>query len=168
MKRREGFPFENTGRKSARPKTFNTPHLVRVVREVDLVEYLRGLVLDGLHLDLVRRVLPLAVPQRLLQPLDRVHRDRVPPRPAPVSSFSRCSGRDHISRFMSPLERRQLLHERLRAREQPRGQPHQLPPALLAQPVPVVRQLLHDLAVDLVAEDLLKKSQAIRLLSINT
>ena len=45
------------------------------------MEDLRGLVLDGLHLHLVRRVLPLAVPQRLLQPLRRVQRDRVPPRP---------------------------------------------------------------------------------------
>ena len=56
-------------------------HLVRVVREIDFVENLRGLMLDGLHLHLVRRVLPLAVPQRLLQPLRRVQRDRVPPRP---------------------------------------------------------------------------------------
>ena len=45
------------------------------------MEDLRGLVLDGLHLHLVRWVLPLAVPQRLLQPLRRVQRDRVPPRP---------------------------------------------------------------------------------------
>ena len=45
------------------------------------MEDLRGLVLDRLHLHLVRRVLPLAVPQRLLQPLRRVQRDRVPPRP---------------------------------------------------------------------------------------
>ena len=48
----------------------------------------------------------------------------------------------------------ELLHERLRAREEPRGQPHELPAPLLAQPVPVVRQLLHHLAVDLVAQDL--------------
>ena len=56
-------------------------YLVGVVREVDLVEYLCGLVLDGLDLDLVRRVLPLPVAQRLLQPLHRVHGDRVAPRP---------------------------------------------------------------------------------------
>ena len=36
-------------------------HLVRVVREVDFVEDLCGFVLDCLHLDLVRRVLPAAI-----------------------------------------------------------------------------------------------------------
>ena len=56
-------------------------YLVSVVREVDLVEYLCGLVLDGLDLDLVRRVLPLPVAQRLLQSLHRVHGYRVAPRP---------------------------------------------------------------------------------------
>ena len=94
------------------------------------MEDLRRLVLDGLHLDLVRRILPLTVTQRLLEPLDGVERDRVPAR---------------------AQEQRQLLHEGLAADEEPAGEPHQLPAALLAQPVPVVRQLLHDLAVDLVA-----------------
>ena len=111
-------------------------HLIRIIGEVDLVEDLRGLVLDCLHLDLVGRVLPLAVPEGLLEPLDRVHGDGVTP---------------------GPLELAQLLHQGLGAGKQPGGQPHQLPAALLAQPVTVVRQLLHHLAVHLVAEDFLER-----------
>ena len=99
------------------------------------MEDLRGLVLDGLDLDLVGRVLPLAMPEGLLQPLDRVHRDRVSAR---------------------ALELVQLLHQGLRAREEAGGEPHELPAALLAEAVAVLGQLLHDLAVDLVAEDFLK------------
>lgn len=37
------------------------PHLVRVVREVDLVEDLGSLVLDGFHLHQMWRVLPRAI-----------------------------------------------------------------------------------------------------------
>jgi len=109
------------------------------------VEDLRGLVLDGLHLHLMRRVLPLSVTQRLLEPLDGVERDWVTPR---------------------TQEKRQLLHESLAADEQAAGQPHQLPAALLAQAVPVVGQLLHDLAVDLVAENLLQKYFRVLVLNI--
>ena len=53
-----------------------------------------------------------------------------------------------------PLEGGELFHESLAASKQPRGQPHQLPSPLFAQPVPVVCQLLHNLAVDFVPEDL--------------
>jgi hypothetical protein len=42
----------------------NAADLVSVVREVDLVEYLDGLVLDGLHLHLVRGILPLPRPRQ--------------------------------------------------------------------------------------------------------
>ena len=48
------------------------------------------------------------------------------------------------------------LHETLGAGEQPGGKPEQLPAPLLAGPDGVVRQLLHDLAVDLVTENLLR------------
>ena len=51
--------------------------LVRVVGKVDFVEDLRRLVLDGFHFDLVRRILALAVAQRLLQPLQRIGGDRM-------------------------------------------------------------------------------------------
>ena len=47
------------------------------------------------------------------------------------------------------------LHETLGAGEQPSSQPEQLPAPLLAGPDGVVSQLLHDLAVDLVTENLL-------------
>ena len=98
------------------------------------MEDLRGLVLDGLYLDLVGRIFPLSVPQCLLKPLDGVHGDRVSP---------------------GPLELAQLLHECLGASEQSRRQPHQLPAALLTQTVPVVGQLFHHLAVHFVAQDFL-------------
>ena len=74
------------------------------------MEYLRGLVLDGLNLDLVRRILPLAVPDGLLQPQHGVQGYGVPP---------------------SPLELVQVLRQVLAAGEEARGQPHQLPASLL-------------------------------------
>lgn len=55
-------------------------YLVGVVGEVDLVENLSGFVLDGLHLDLVRRILALTVPDRLLEALHGVQGYRVRPR----------------------------------------------------------------------------------------
>ena len=99
------------------------------------MEYLCGFVLDGLDLDLVGRVLPLPVPNRLLQPQDGVH-----------------------GYGMSPgaLKLGQVLHEVLGAGEQPGGQPHELPSPLFRQPVPVLRQLLHHLTVNLVSKYLLK------------
>ena len=93
------------------------------------MEYLRGFVLDGLDLDLVGGILALAVSDGLLQPQDRVQGDGVSP---------------------GALELVQVLHQVLAAGKQPGGQPHQLPAPLLRQPVPVLRQLLHDLAVHLV------------------
>ena len=99
------------------------------------MEYLGCLVLDGLHLDLVGRVLPLAVPHRLLQPQDGVHGYGVPAR---------------------PLELVEVLHEVLGAGKEAGGQPHQLPAPFLGQPVSVLRQLLHDLAVYFIAKDLLQ------------
>jgi hypothetical protein len=107
--------------------------LVGVVREVHLVEDLSRLVLNRLDFDLVRGVLPLSVPQRLLEPLQRILRDGV---------------------SAAPQKHGQFLLEALRTGEQPRGQPHQLPPPLLRQSVPVVGQLLHHLTVDLVPQDL--------------
>lgn len=47
------------------------------------------------------------------------------------------------------------LEKVLRGGEQAGGQPHEFPAALLAQPVAVVCQLFHDLAVDFVPQDLL-------------
>ena len=94
--------------------------------------------LDGLHLHLVRRVLPLAVSQRLLQPLSRVQGDGVSP---------------------GPQELVQVLHQVLTAGEEAGGEPHELPTSLLGQPVTVVSELLHDLAVDLVPEYLLSRDR---------
>ena len=111
------------------------PHLVCLVWEVDLVKYLSGLVLNGLHLHLVRGVLPLAVPQGFLEPLGRVQSDGMSP---------------------GPEELVQILHQVLTAGEQPGGEPHQLPAPLLRQPVPVLRQLLHHLTVDLITEYFLR------------
>ena len=48
------------------------------------------------------------------------------------------------------------LHEALGAGEEASGQPEQLPAPLLAWAYGVVSQLLHDLAVDLVTENLLR------------
>ena len=43
------------------------------------MKYLRGLVLDSLHLNMVGRVFPLAHPGRPLDPLEAVQGDRVAP-----------------------------------------------------------------------------------------
>ena len=110
-------------------------YLVCVVWEVDFVEYLSCLVLDSLHLHLVRRVFPLAVSEGLLQSLGR------------VQSYGMSPG---------PQELVQILHQVLTAGEETRGQPHQLPAPLLRQSVAVVSQLLHHLAVNLVPEYFLK------------
>ena len=98
------------------------------------MKYLSGLVLDGLHLHLVGRILPLPVSQGFLQSLGRVQGDGMSP---------------------GPEELVQVLHQVLAAGEETRGEPHELPASLLGQPVPVVSELLHDLAVDLVPEYLL-------------
>jgi hypothetical protein len=79
-------------------------------------------------------VLSLSVTQSLLKPLNGIERDGVTP----------CTQKE-----------RQLLHESLTANEEPAGEPHELPAALLAQSVSIVRQLFHDLTVDLVAENFL-------------
>ena len=51
------------------------------------MEYLRGLVLYSLHLDMVRRVFPLAHPGRPLDPLEAVQGDRVSPSVQEVGQF---------------------------------------------------------------------------------
>ena len=91
--------------------------------------------LDGLHLNLVRWVFPLAVSQGLLQSLSRVESDGMSP---------------------GPEELVQVLHQVLTAGEEPSGEPHQLPAPLLRQSVTVVSQLLHHLAVNLVPEYFLR------------
>ena len=111
------------------------PHLVCLVREVDLVKYLGCLVLDGLHLHMVRRVFPLAHPHRPLQPLETVQSHGVP------------SGVEEVG---------QLLHQALAAVEEPGGQPEQLPAALVTASDGIVGELPHDLAVNLVPQDLLR------------
>ena len=110
-------------------------YLVCLVREVDLVIYLGCLVLYSLHLHMVRWVPPLPPPGRPLQPLEAVHGYRVPP---------------------AVDELGQVLHQGLAAVEESRGNPHQLPAALLRGSQGVLGQLLHDLAVDLVTQDLLE------------
>lgn len=50
-------------------------YLIRVVGEVNFVEDLRRLVLDGLDFHLMRRILSLSVAECLLQPLKRVGGD---------------------------------------------------------------------------------------------
>ena len=92
------------------------------------------LVLDCLHLHVMGRVLPLSSSCRSLQPLQAVHGNGVP------------SAVDELG---------EVLEEGLAAVEETSGQPHQLPAALLAWPHRVLCQLLHDLAVDLVTQDLL-------------
>ena len=69
----------------------NTTHLIRLVREVYFVEYLRGLVLYRLNLDVMGRVLPLAHPGRPLDPLEAVQRDRVTPGVEEVGQFLKQS-----------------------------------------------------------------------------
>lgn len=76
------FEQETNVAKCARPT-----HFVRVVWEIDFVKYLRGFVLYSLHFYLVRGVLPLAVSQGFLQPLQRVLRYGMPPRAQKQSEF---------------------------------------------------------------------------------
>lgn len=56
-------------------------YLISVVRKVDFMKYLRCFVLDGLHFDLMWRILALAAAQRLLQPIEAVGGDRMMPSP---------------------------------------------------------------------------------------
>ena len=109
-------------------------HLIRLIREVNFVVDLSRLVLDRFHLYMMGRVLPLAPTSCSLQPLETVHRDRVPP---------------------AVDELGEVFEQSLAAVEEAGGQPHQLPTALLAWSHRVLCQLLHDLAVDLVTQDLL-------------
>ena len=55
------------------------------------MKYLRGLVLDRLHLDMVRRVFPLAHSGRPLDPLEAVQGDRVAPGVQEVGQFLKQS-----------------------------------------------------------------------------
>ena len=109
-------------------------HLIRLIGEVNFVVDLCRLVLDRLHLHVMGRMLPLAPPCRSLEPLQAVHGNGV------------ASAVDELS---------EVLEQGLAAVEEAGGQPHQLPAALLAWPHWVLCQLLHDLAVDLVTQDLL-------------
>lgn len=68
------LPNRNKRRNKVGRKMSNR-HLICVVGEVNFMEDLRRLVLDGLYLDLVRRILSLAVSQRFLQPLERIGGD---------------------------------------------------------------------------------------------
>ena len=61
------------------------------------MEDLGGLVLDGLHLDLVRRVLPLAGLQRLLESVQRVDRDGVPAGPQELCQLLAPTGQRSVS-----------------------------------------------------------------------
>ena len=111
-------------------------HLVRVVREVDLVINLSGFVLDRLHFHMVRREFPLALLGSPCQPLETVQCDGVA-----------VAGVDEVV---------ELLQQDLGAVEAAGGEPEQLPAALLRAAHWVLRQLLHDLAVHLVPQDLLQ------------
>ena len=62
-------------------------YLISVIRKVDLMENLRGLVLNGLDLDLMRRIFPLTVSQRLLKPLNGIQGDRVASRALERAQF---------------------------------------------------------------------------------
>ena len=96
--------------------------------------------LDGLHLHMMRRVFPLPDPHRSLQPLETVQSHGVSP------------GVEEVG---------QLLHQALAAVEQPGGEPEQLPASLVAASDGIVSELAHDLAVDLVPQDLLRGSKVI-------
>ena len=89
------------------------PYLISVVREVHLVEDLRRLVLDGLHLHQVRRELALAEAHGLLEPVETVERQLVAGRAQELGDLGK---------------------EGLTAGEDSRQQPHQLPATFIAQP----------------------------------
>ena len=74
------------------------------------MEYLCSFMLDCLDLDLMRRIFPLTVSERLLQPLGRVQGNGMAP------------GSEELV---------EVLHQVLAAGKQPSGQPHELPAALL-------------------------------------
>ena len=65
--------------------------------------------LDSLDLDLVRRILPLTVSERLLQPLSRVQGNGVAPGPKKLVK---------------------VFHQVLATGKQPSGEPHELPASL--------------------------------------
>ena len=73
------------------------------------MEYLCSFVLDSLDLDLMRRVLPLTVSERFLQPLGGVQGNGMAP---------------------GPEELVEVLHQILAAGKQPSSEPHELPAAL--------------------------------------
>ena len=95
------------------------------------MKYLGCLVLDGLHLHVVGRVLPLANPHGPLEPLEAVQSDGVTPRVEEVS---------------------QLLHEALAAVEEAGGEPEELPASLVTASDRIVSELPHYLAVHLVTQ----------------
>ena len=99
------------------------------------MKYLSSLVLDGLHLHVMWRILPLADPHRPLEALETVESDGVSP------------GVEEVA---------QLLHQTLAAVEEARGEPEQFPAPLVTSSDGIVCQLLHDLAVDLVPQYFLR------------
>ena len=100
--------------------------------------------------------LPLSLPGGPLQPLHAVHGDGVAVAARQevrqlLQIFS-VSSPDIFSTALQCCH----LHEVLAAGEEPGGEPEQLPAALVAAAHRVVRQLLQDLAVDLVTQNLLR------------
>ncbi len=65
------------------------------------MENLGRFVLDRLHFNLMRRILSLAVPQRLLQPLERIGSNRVPP------------GSQEQHQFLKKKKQREKVNHRL-------------------------------------------------------
>mmetsp|Transcript_14911 Transcript_14911/g.38197 ORF Transcript_14911/g.38197 Transcript_14911/m.38197 type:complete len:303 (-) Transcript_14911:5129-6037(-) len=116
----------------------NLKGLVRVVREVHLVKDRDLVVLDGLHLDEVRRVLALSVADRLGKPGLAVGRERL-------------TGRLH------PEKHVELLQQRVAAGKATAAKPQEFPSTVLALLVAVVGELLEKLAVHLVPKGLLSQ-----------
>ena len=100
--------------------------------------------------------LPLSLPGGPLQPLHAVHGDGVAVAARQeVGQLLQIFSVSSPDIFPTPLQCCHL-HEVLAAGEEPGGEPEQLPAALVAAAHRVVRQLLQDLAVDLVTQNLLR------------
>ena len=98
--------------------------------------------------------LPLSLPGGPLQPLHAVHGDGVAV--AARQEVGQLLQIFSVTRYFLHCSACCHLHEVLAAGEEPGGEPEQLPAALVAAAHRVVRQLLQDLAVDLVTQNLLR------------
>ena len=104
-------------------------YLISFIREVDLVKYLNGFMLNCFNFNMMRWKLSLSLTSGLLDSFYTISSNRVSPCLEEVCQF---------------------LHQALTAVEESRGKPEQFPSSFLTSSHWIVSQLLHDLTVNLV------------------